>query len=248
MCSWTEVCKKFETSILVKQKKLIFIFFNSKSGKTTFVTELLNNSSWMIDKPLHKVYWIAGDENALPKNLSMAVEYLYSIPDEFENKTGLPCLVVIDDSMLEAEKKSIVNLLTKTSHHRNLSVIFLTQNIFAPSKYGRTISLNFSHFAIMKNPRDKNQFSFFCRQLYPENSKELLRVYKEMTILPYSYIFIDVTQCTHNLFRFRSDIFNKNYGTVYCSQIPSVINNVPVKHEEINQGSIYTACFAELEV
>lgn len=78
---------------------MISYFLNSKAGKTTMVVDLLNNSSWMIDKPLHKVYWIAGDENAVPKNLTVPVEFLYSVPDEFENETGLPCLVVIYDSM-----------------------------------------------------------------------------------------------------------------------------------------------------
>lgn len=229
-------------------KSTDFFFLNSKAGKTTLVVDLLNNSSWMIDKPLHKVYWIAGDKNAVPKNLKIPVEYLYSVPDEFENRSGQPCLVVIDDSMLEAEKKSIMNLLTRTSHHQNMSVIFCTQNIFQQSKYGRTISLNFSHICIMKNPRDKQQFSFLARQLYPENSKELLRIYKEITERPYSYLFIDLTQSTHNLFRFRTDIFNKNYATVYCSQIPSVINDVQVKNEAIGEGSIHTACFEKYEM
>lgn len=202
----------------------------------------------MIDKPLHKVYWIAGDENAVPRNISIPVEYLYSVPEEFENKSGLPCLVVIDDSMLEAEKKSVLNLLTRTSHHQNMSVIFLTQNIFQPSRYGRTISLNFSHLCIMKNPRDKQQFAFLSRQLAPDNWKELLRVYKEITERPFSYLFIDLTQQTNNLFRYRTDIFNKNYATVYCSQLPNVINDVEVKNEAIGKGNLFIACFEEHEV
>ena len=40
-------------------------------------------------------------------------------------------LIVIDDQMIEAGKDNrIVNLFTKGSHHRNLSVIYIVQNLF----------------------------------------------------------------------------------------------------------------------
>ena len=40
-------------------------------------------------------------------------------------------LIVIDDQMIEAGRDNrIVNLFTKGSHHRNLSVIYIVQNLF----------------------------------------------------------------------------------------------------------------------
>lgn len=220
----------------------------SKCGKTSFCVELLNNSDRIIDKKLNKIYWILGDQNAVPKNLKVPVEFVIGVPDEFENISGLPCLWVLDDSMFETENKSVANLLTRGSHHQNMSVIFITQNLYQQGKYARTISLNFTHLCIMNNPRDRLQFQFLARQLYPENSKELLRVYKDITEDPYSYLLIDLTQSTHNLFRFRTDIFNPHYATVFCSTLPNAINDEIIQHEVCGEGSAYSAYFKEKQV
>lgn len=213
---------------------------NSKSGKTTWTVQLLNNASRLIDKPLHKIYWILGDENAKPQNLNVPVEYVLGIPEEFVNNSGKPCLWVIDDSMFETDKIALARLLVTSSHHSNMSVVFLTQNLFQNNKYSRTISLNFTHLCIMKNPRDKLQFSYLARQLCPDRARELVKIYKEVTEKPYSYLFIDLTQTTPDLFRFRTDIFNPNYATVYCPKIPDKIGDMPVNHARIGKESTYS--------
>ena len=44
-------------------------------------------------------------------------------------------LIVIDDQMIEVGSDNrIVNLFTKGSHHRNLSVIYIVQNVFHRKK------------------------------------------------------------------------------------------------------------------
>ena len=51
-------------------------------------------------------------------------------------------LVVFDDQMIYARKdKRIVNLFTPGSHHRNLSRIYILQNLFQQGKGSRSISL-----------------------------------------------------------------------------------------------------------
>lgn len=199
----------------------------------------------MIDKKLHKIYWILGDQNAKPNNLNVPVEFIYGVPDEFENTTGKPCLYVLDDSMFETENKSVANLLTRGSHHQNMSVIFITQNLYQQGKYARTISLNFTHLCVMNNPRDRQQFQYLARQIFPENPKDLLRVYKEVTDDPFSYLLIDLSQTTPSLFRFRTDIFNSKYSTVFCPALPSRINDEIIHHEECGQGQAFVACFKE---
>lgn len=69
---------------------------------------------------------------------------------------------------------------------------------------------------VFKNPRDQQQFQHLARQVYPENSKDLLRIYKEATSIPHNYLLIDLTQEISEILRFRTNIFNKNYCTVYC--------------------------------
>ena len=51
-------------------------------------------------------------------------------------------LIVFDDQMIAASKdKLIENLFTRGSHHRNLSVIYIVQNLFHQGKGSRSISL-----------------------------------------------------------------------------------------------------------
>ena len=62
-------------------------------------------------------------------------------------------VIILDDMMDEAtEDKRISNLFTR-GRHDNLSVIFLTQNLF--HKNQREISLNSDYMVIFKNPRDR---------------------------------------------------------------------------------------------
>ena len=54
---------------------------------------------------------------------------------------------MLDDKMIDARKdKRIVNLCTRGSHHLNLTVIYMEQNLFNQGKDIRSISLN-SHYS-----------------------------------------------------------------------------------------------------
>lgn len=99
----------------------------------------------------------------------------------------------------------------------------------------------------MNNPSDRLQFSFLARQLYPENAKELVRIYKEITETPYSYLFIDSTQATHNIFRFRRDIFCLDYVTIFTT-IPTIINNEVVKNEVCGEGLAFSTRFEKQQM
>lgn len=91
------------------------------------------------------------------------------VPD-IEQFTPLkPRLVILDDLMREADK-NVVDLFTKGSHHFNISVMFVTQNIFNQGIGKRDISLNAHYIVCFKNPRDRQQILTLARQVYPEKS------------------------------------------------------------------------------
>ena len=62
----------------------------------------------------------------------------------------------------------MANLFTKGSHHRNVSVVFLAQNLFPKNKFARTMSLNAHYIVLFKNPKDTSQFANLARQMYPK--------------------------------------------------------------------------------
>jgi hypothetical protein len=63
--------------------------------------------------------------------------------------------------------KRISDRFTKGSHHRNLSIIYIVQNIFHQGKEMRNISLNAHYIVLFKTPRDKQQIYMLARQINP---------------------------------------------------------------------------------
>lgn len=102
-------------------------------------------------------------------------------------------LVIIDDLMDQTKGTSIVeDLFTKQSHHLNLSVIFITQNLFY--KGNRTISVNSHYGFLFKNPRDGQSIQNFAKQAYPGNTKYMTDSYADATTQPHSFLLVDMTQ------------------------------------------------------
>ena len=97
------------------------------------------------------------------------------------------------------------------SHHRNISVDFLVQNLFHRNKHIRTISLNAHYMVLFKNPRDASQFASLARQMYPNKSAFAVEAYKE----PYSYLFVDFQPEHDEDLRLRTNVFPNETGYVY---------------------------------
>ena len=63
---------------------------------------------------------------------------------------------MFDDLMTEAKcDQRIADLFTKGSHHRNISVVYLTQNLFPQGKACRDIILNTQYMVLFNNPIDR---------------------------------------------------------------------------------------------
>jgi hypothetical protein len=88
------------------------------------------------------------------------VTFVKNIPSDGEKSVAdmsTRHLLIFDDMMGSKAIESIVNWFTRKAHHRNTSVIYITQNLFDPASQYRNISLNADYLALFKNPRDKSQ-------------------------------------------------------------------------------------------
>lgn len=205
----------------------------SGCGKSTFLINLTKNREWLIDQKIEEILWCYAEKASVPKYLEN-IRFHNGIPDNIENFDKKPILLILDDLMLNAYNSQICEIFTKGSHHRNISVILVTQNLFHKGSHTRDISLNAKYIVAFKNPRDKLQFQFLSRQIYPENPKDLLNVYKEITKEPHSYLLIDLTQAINESLRFRTDIFNKEYCICFCN-----VNENESEIETINGQQTY---------
>lgn len=90
--------------------------------------------------------------------------------------------VVLDDLMLQvAQSQDCVHLFTVTSHHRNVTTIMLSQNLYPPGKYARTISLNCLNVILFKNYRDSRQIITFGSQILPGQNSFFKAAYESAT-------------------------------------------------------------------
>jgi len=129
-------------------------------------------------------------------------------PEDYSSDPLSPKLVIIDDLMRESSSSEvIVDLFTKGSHHKNLSVILISQNLFHQGRGQRDISLNANYIVVFKNPRDRAQIRHLARQVYPDDPKFLEEAYYDATSRPHGYLLLDLKQSTPDEYRFRTCIF-----------------------------------------
>ena len=176
----------------------------SGSGKTTFVQKLLDEKHILNPEPKHKIWFYAQYQSWYEKYPN--ITFIQGIPKLSFFKSNSSYLVVIDD-LFQYLNKELTQLFACDSHHKNISVIFLTQNIFHKSAETRNISLNATHLVIFKNPRDQLQISHLGKQMFPGKSSYLVEVFKDATKKPFSYLLIDLTPEIDDQFRLRANIF-----------------------------------------
>ena len=181
-------------------------------GKSVFVFTILDNLTDMITPTPHKVIYCYGEYQSCFAMYPW-IEFHEGLP-KADMFNGTPSLVIIDDLMNETDD-TVANLFTKISHHRSVSVIYITQNVFHKGKQSRTISLNAHYMVLFKSPRDAGQIGVLGRQLYPENSKFLVAAFKDATSTPHSYLLLDLRPETDENYRVRANIFDGEKQIVY---------------------------------
>jgi hypothetical protein len=177
----------------------------TSSGKTWFVFRLIKHVESMITPPPEKIVYCYG--KFLPMFAEYpTVEFQEGLPsvDQFDGRQRV--LLIIDDLMNEADE-NVCNLFTKLSHHRNVSVVFITQNLFHKNKFVRTMNLNTHYIVMFKNPRDASQVAILARQMYPGKSQFVVEAYEDATKEPHGYLLIDLKPDTDDRYRIRTKIF-----------------------------------------
>ena len=132
------------------------------------------------------------------------IKFVKGIPTTLEQDSYFEVnkrnLIVFDDQMIDASKdKRIVNLFTRDSHHRNLSVIYIVQNLFHLGNGSRSISLNSHYLVLFKNPRDKLQILTLAKQMYPGQTDFFLNHFEEAVKRPFGYLLIDLKTATQKI-------------------------------------------------
>lgn len=187
-------------------------------GKTQFVKKCVQNLNYVCDTRFDRILFYYAEWQPAYAELGAGVEFKEGLPQsvDYSSDHDKAKLVIVDDLMRESSNNVMVDLFTKGSHHKNVSVMYITQNMFHQGSGQRDISLNTNYLVLFKNPRDRAQVQHLARQVYPENPKFLQEIYFDATSRPYGYLLLDLKQTTPENCRFRTGIFPDDlYHYVY---------------------------------
>ena len=185
----------------------------SGSGKTRWTKQLLNSS--LIQPSPQRIIYCYGQWQPLYMDLKRSlprIEFIKGIPDRLDDPDFIDgkerLLIVFDDLMTEAKcDQRLADMFTKGSHHRNMSVVYLTQNIFPQGKACRDIALNTQYLVLFNNPMDRQQVATLARRMYPLSSGRFMKRFEEAVQKPYGYLVVDLKATTPEQLRLNSNLF-----------------------------------------
>ena len=194
------------------------------SGKTGWVYKGLRHLEQIFEGPaINDVLYCYGVYQGLFDDMSRAINGIHfqeGLPsrqdiEDLSSESG-QSLLVLDDLMSRVtSSEAMSDLFCQFCHHKNISVIYLTQNLFHGGKCARTIALNTSALVLMKGMRNSSQIRYLAGQIYPGNTAYLLDSYKDAVSENYGYLVVDMSPATPDLYRLRTHIFSDRDTVIY---------------------------------
>jgi len=202
----------------------------SRAGKSVWIKRLIENVNVMIQPTPERIIYCYSEWQAL-FNSYTDVEFHRGIINIDQLNKSVRNLVIVDDLISELNQ-NLENIFTKHSHHRNLSIIFITQNLFLNNQHLRTMSRNSSYLVLFKNPRDVNQINYLARQMFPaKHGNFVSEAFTDATSIPYGYMLLDYRQETNDILRVRTGVFPQEKSYIYIpKKISSSLQRYTTKH------------------
>ena len=196
---------------------------SSQSGKTTKLVKLLKYKDIMLDATTKQVIFFFSewqDTYKTLKELKLVDKFYKGIPSQEElmlllTDTGLKNfsenphqLLIFDDLVSEIQDDLMSKLFTVYGHHKNVSIVLVTQALFNPrvSKFN-ILQQNVHYLLLFKSPRDNSKVIYLAKQISPYNIHWVVQAFQDSTKKPYSYLFFSFKQACPEKLRLRTNIF-----------------------------------------
>lgn len=212
---------RYEEGFTFKTPSSILVVGPSNSGKTTFVKRLLLETLDLFQTRPSRVVYCYGLWQPMFQDLkAQGVTFHEGIPQESDLKRWFGKarggVMIMDDLMADGgDDKTVLNIFTQHSHHMNITVLYLCQDLFPKGKYAKTISRNAQYIIVFKNPRDQVAIRTLILQMYPTRWKEVLEQYSKVTERPFGYFVFDVHPATPDNCRMVSHLL-RHEGFLRC--------------------------------
>ena len=184
------------TAFQFRTPSSVLIVGPSGSGKTVFTTRLLTDNIELFATRPNKIHYCYGSwQKSFERLKGAGVTFSAGVPTEKDLDRRFPRggLLVMDDLMTEGNNdKTVLDIFTKHSHHHNITVLYLCQDMFPPGKFPTSISRNAHYIVAFKNPRDQLGVRNVALQAFPKEWKAVLDVFRRVTSRPFGYLVMDL--------------------------------------------------------
>ena len=147
------------------------------------------------------------------KNLNTFVNYSQTIDDVYENLEDYKrtkksrVLIVFNDMIADMESnKKLSNIVTELflgGRKVNILLVFISQSYF---KVPKTIRLNATHYFFMKIPNKRELQQIASNHSFDIDFKDFMKLYKDYTKKPYSFLVNDTALSSNNPLRLRKNL------------------------------------------
>lgn len=189
-------------------------------GKTSWVRKLFKHKKEMFSPEPTEIMYCYGIYQQAYDEMQHEMPFIKfhsGLPTESEIKEfadGTHKMICCDDLMNEMSKSAdMLKLIVQVSHHCNISALSLSQNLYCPGKYSRTMNLNTHYLVVLRNPRDVSTMKVLGRQLGIGNA--VYEAYMDAHKEPFSYLVINMSPYGDNEHKLLTKIFPGEDTVVY---------------------------------
>lgn len=213
-----------EPHISLSHPSTIVIVGPSGCGKTTLVANILSDI-YSIEPPPERIIYFYSifqpyfrtifEQTKASRNVDIIfTEGIDESIMQIANAKNIPSLVIFDDLFREANNSEFVSkLFCVGSHHLNMSIILIQQNLFPRGKFSVDILRNTHYLILFGQPADKTSLHILASRLEPNNQKFLLQLFDEVLDKKFGYLIIDFRSPVKQL-KYRTGI-GKDLGFCY---------------------------------
>ena len=190
----------------------------TQCGKTTLVINLIERADEAFVPSPERFIWCYDKFPPAADHIDKEIKFVDGLPDVEDMLDDSKRTIIVIEDLMSETNRSVSKLFTKRSHHRNVSMIYVSQNLYSKNKENRTISLNTHYLVLFKNSREVSQIACLGRQIYPYDSKHFHEAFNDATLQPHNYLLMDCKQSTSEEFRLRASVFPDSGLTVYVKK------------------------------